>query len=234
MLELNHLNAYYGDSHILQDVHLQVPAHGRVAVLGRNGAGKTTLLKSVMNAGPRVVGDARWSGEPLGRLPAFRRARNGLALVPEDRRIYAHLTVVENLTLAEQALPTGRAAIPAAEMFRHFPMLEPLKARYGNQLSGGQQQMLAVARGLAAHPRMLLLDEPTEGLAPVIVYQLAQSVAEICAQYQIGLLLSEQNLWFARRCTDYLYILDTGRVAFAGDWQAFDRDPEVKVRYLAV
>ncbi len=234
MLDVQNLNAYYGDSHTLQNVHLRVPTQGRVAVLGRNGAGKTTLLKSIMNGGPRVLGEVQWQGESLGSTAAFRRARKGMALVPEDRRIFAHLSVVENLTLAEQAIPSGRAALPTADLLRHFPMLEPLQARYGNQLSGGQQQMVAVARGLAANPKLLLLDEPTEGLAPVIVEELAQSVRTVCDHYEIGLLLSEQNLWFARKCTDHLYVLDGGRVVFEGDWARFDRQPEIKTKYLAV
>lgn len=234
MLEVTSLNAWYGDSHALQDIQLKVAERGRVAVLGRNGAGKSTLLKSIMNAGPRVAGHVSWAGSPLARQPAYQRARMGLALVPEDRRIYAHLTVPENLKLAEQALPPGQVAIGQAELMQHFPMLAPLQARLGNQLSGGQQQMVAVARGFAARPKLLLLDEPTEGLAPLIVEQLARSVAQMCAHYGIGLLLSEQNLWFARRCTDYLYILDSGRVAFEGDWALFDRYPDIKIKYLAV
>jgi len=234
LLELKRLDAYYGDSHILQGIQLKLPPQGRVAVLGRNGAGKSTLLKSIMNAGPRVTGDVTFGDTPLGKLAPYTRARMGLALVPEDRRIYAHLSVVENLKLAEQALPEGRAALEVEQLLRHFPMLQPLRARFGNQLSGGQQQMLAVARGLAAHPKLLLLDEPTEGLAPVIVEQLAHSVRDICKQYGIGLLLCEQNLWFARQCTDYLYIIDTGRIAFEGDWPSLDRNPHIKTKYLAV
>lgn len=234
MLDVGNLDAYYGDSHVLQDISLKVPKQGRVAVLGRNGAGKTTLLKSLMNAGPRVLGRITWNGSNLSRIPAWRRARMGLALVPEDRRIFAHLTVAENLRMAEQALPAGCNAVPTGQLLQYFPMLEPLQGRMGNQLSGGQQQMLAVARGLAAQPRMLLLDEPTEGLAPVIVEQLARSVADVCTAHGMGLLLSEQNLWFARRCTDYVYILDSGRIAFEGDWARFDHHPDIKTRYLAV
>jgi branched-chain amino acid transport system ATP-binding protein len=234
MLDLRGIDAFYGDSHILQGIHLKLPERGRVAVLGRNGAGKSTLLKSIMNAGPRVSGDIYFEGMHLAQFAPYVRARMGLALVPEDRRIYAHLCVLENLKLAEQALPAGRNALPMTQLLQHFPMLEPLQARFGNQLSGGQQQMLAVARGVAARPKLLLLDEPTEGLAPVIVEQLARSVAEICRQFGIGLLLCEQNLWFARKCTDYLYILDAGRVAFEGDWASLDRNPDIKTKYLAV
>lgn len=234
MLELNHLNAYYGDSHILQGIQLHIPAQGRVAVLGRNGAGKSTLFKSIMAGGPRVHGTITLDGHDLSADSTFARARRGLALVPEDRRIFSHLSVRENLKLAEQALPQGREPILLEEVLRYFPMLSALQERYGNQLSGGQQQMLAVARGVASRPGLLLLDEPTEGLAPVIVQELANSVRQVCERFEMGLLLAEQHLWFARQCTDYLYVLDTGRVVFEGDWGAFDRDADVKNRYLAV
>jgi ABC-type branched-subunit amino acid transport system ATPase component len=233
MLEVEGLNAWYGDSHILQGIDLAVADGGRVAVVGRNGAGKTTLLKSIMNAGPRVSGTVKWSENPLGSLPDYRRARLGLCLVPEDRRIFPHLTVVENLVLAHQAAIDGKVRSPD-ELIARFPMLEKLRERFGSQLSGGQQQMLAVARGFAARPKLLLLDEPTEGLAPVIVQQMAKEVVESCRIDGTGLLLCEQNLWFARRCTDRVVVLDAGRTVFAGDWAEFDQNPEVKHRYLAV
>jgi branched-chain amino acid transport system ATP-binding protein len=233
MLEVAELNAWYGDSHVLQGISLAVADGGRVAVVGRNGAGKSTLLKSIMNAGPKVAGGVSWDGQQLGGMPDYRRARLGLCLVPEDRRIFPHLTVIENLTLAHQAATGGNVRTPQ-ELVARFPMLEPLQARLGNQLSGGQQQMLAVARGFAARPKLLLLDEPTEGLAPVIVQQMARQVVESCALDGTGLLLCEQNLWFSRRCTDRVVVLDAGRAVFSGDWAEFDRNPDVKKRYLAV
>ena len=203
-------------------------------MLGRNGAGKSTLFKSIMNAGPRVGGLVEWDGEAFGTLSAFRRARLGLSLVPEDRRIFPHLNVVENLAIARHATPSGQAAAQPEELLAMFPMLQPLVKRMGNQLSGGQQQMLAVARGLLPKPRLLLLDEPTEGLAPVIVQQLARAVVEACSAAGTALLLSEQNIWFARQCTDTLHILDSGRIVFTGDWASFDRSGDIKSRYLAV
>jgi branched-chain amino acid transport system ATP-binding protein len=233
MLEVSGLNAWYGDSHVLQGIDLAVPDGARVAVVGRNGAGKTTLLKSIMNGGPRVGGAVTWQGQALGDMPDFRRARMGLCIVPEDRRIFPHLSVVENLVLAHQAAQDGKVRQPD-DLIRSFPMLEPLRTRYGDQLSGGQQQMLAVARGFAARPKLLLLDEPTEGLAPVIVQQMAKDVIESCRSDGTALLLSEQNLWFARRCTDRVIVLDAGRAVFTGDWEAFNANPDIKRRYLSV
>jgi len=234
MLEVAGLHAWYGDSHVLQGVELSVGDGARVAVVGRNGAGKSTLFKSVLNAGPRIEGRVAFDGHDLGTLAAFRRARLGLSLVPEDRRIFPHLTVLENLSITRHAAIAGRDSLPPTELLTAFPMLGPLTRRLGTQLSGGQQQMLAVARGFLPRPRLLLLDEPTEGLAPVIVQQLARAVVDLCAANGTALLLSEQNLWFARHCTDRVHVLDSGRVVFEGDWAAFDAQPEIKNRYLAV
>ncbi|MDP3136060.1 MAG: ABC transporter ATP-binding protein [Burkholderiaceae bacterium] len=234
MLDVSNLNAWYGESHILQGIGIKVPSNGRVAVLGRNGAGKSSLFKSIMNAGPRTEGLVQWEGQDLRTMPSHTRARLGLAMVPEDRRIFPHLTVMENIRIGRGATDGARPPLDPEQLMQTFPMLEPLRRRYGNQLSGGQQQMLAVARGLSARPRMLLLDEPTEGLAPVIVQQLARAVVAACQADGTALLLSEQNLWFARQCTDYLYILDSGRVVFEGNWSELDANPTVKTRYLAL
>ena len=234
MLNVTELDAFYGDSHILQGVNLKVADRGRVALVGRNGVGKSTLLKSIMNAGPRAVGRIEWDGAPLGDLPAFKRARLGMCLAPEDRRILTHITVLENMEMAARAVPKERKARDPKEVLNSYPMLVPLEERLGGRLSGGQQQMLAVARGLVQRPRLMLLDEPTEGLAPVIVEQLARSVVESCEEAQTALLLCEQNLWFARHCTTYVYVMESGRIVFEGDWAEFDRNPEVKSRYLSV
>jgi ABC-type branched-subunit amino acid transport system ATPase component len=234
MLEISRLDAFYDDSHILREISLDVPNKGRVAVVGRNGAGKTTLMKSILNAGPRIQGRIAWRGQDLDGMPAFKRSRLGMTLVPEDRRIFPHLTVAENIRIAGEANRDGVTTADADSIISLFEMLQPLRSRLGSQLSGGQQQMLAVARGVAARPRLLLLDEPTEGLAPIIVRQLAQIVASICASRQMGLLLSEQNLWFARNCTDLVHVIDSGRLVFSGDWAAFDAAGDVKSKYLAV
>ena len=234
MLEIRDVDAYYGDSHILLGVNLVVRPGQRVALLGRNGAGKSTLLKSVMNAGPRVHGSVRLNDRELRDLPTHKRTRLGLSLVPEDRRIFTHLTVAENIAMARYGAAPDRPAVPVADIMARFPMLAPLQQRYGGQLSGGQQQLLAAARAMAASPSLLLLDEPTEGLAPIIVEEMAHDVVRTCTERNVAMLLCEQNIWFARRCTHHVYVIDTGRIVFEGDWDSFDRHPEVQQRYLAL
>ena len=228
MLDVGPIDAFYGDSHIVQAVALHVAAGEGVAVIGRNGAGKTTVLKSVMNAGPSVRGPVRYDGVDLGAMPPDQRARLGFGLIPEDRRIYAHLTVQENVEMGLHGTQPGTPPWGIDEVMAMFPILEGLRGRRGFELSGGQQQVLAIARAVIARPRLLLLDEPTEGLAPVIVEQLAGRINAIRAQTGVGLLLAEQNVWFARTCTARLYLLDSGRVVFSGSWAEFDADPGLK------
>lgn len=234
MLRIDQLNAYYGQSHILHNVGLEVGTGGRSSVLGRNGAGKSTLLKSITNSGPRVDGEVTFDGQQLGQKAWFRRAKDGISFVPEDRRIFTHITVEENIELGRFGASADRPVIPLSQIYDWFPMLGPLKARLGGQLSGGQQQMLAVARAIAARPRILLLDEPTEGLAPVIVEDLASIVAQMCNELQITMLLVEQNIWFSRQCTDHVYVLDTGSVVFSGSWAEFDQNEAIRNRHLAL
>jgi ABC-type branched-subunit amino acid transport system ATPase component len=233
MLELAAINAFYGQSHILHDVSLSMSEGARVAIVGRNGAGKTTLLKSIMNAGPKVAGAITFRSQLLGDTPPNRRSRLGLTLVPEDRRVFGDMTTYQNLRLAQYGASGDRAAIDLDELLDSFPMLGPLRDRLGSQMSGGQQQMLAVARGISARPHLMLLDEPTEGLAPAIVEELADKVRSCCERYGISLLLAEQSIWFARQCTERALVVDTGRIAFEGSWQDFDGSIEQIQRHLA-
>lgn len=234
MLEVDGIDSFYGQAHILHHVSLAVGTGERVAVIGRNGAGKSTLLKSIMNAGPTVRGKVIVDGKVLGNTSASDRVRLGMSLVPEDRRIFTHITVAENIRIAQTGTERTSDLPSLDEIVSMFPMLADLLRRGGGQLSGGQQQVLAVARSIAARPRLMLLDEPTEGLAPVIVEDLAEKVVGACDRYGIALLLAEQNLWFARHCTSRVMLLDSGIVVFAGDWAAFDAASDLVHRYLSV
>jgi ABC-type branched-subunit amino acid transport system ATPase component len=234
MLEVGPLDAFYGDSHIVHNVSISIAEGEGVAILGRNGVGKTTLFKSIMNGGPRVRGAIRHRGEDITPLPSFGRARRGLGFVPEDRRIYPHLTVAENIAMGGHASRRDRPPYSLAEIFGFFPLLRDLQGRRGFELSGGQQQLLAIARAIYARPDCLLLDEPTEGLAPVIVEDLARQLNAFRAANGTACLVAEQNVRFARTCTERLYLVDSGTIVFAGTWSAFDAEADLQQRYLAV
>lgn len=234
MLEVRDFNAWYGKSHILHDVALSVATGEGVALLGRNGAGKSTLLKAIMDAGPRGEGTLTFEAEPLAGLRTYARARKGLCLVPEDRRIFSHTTVAENLKLARYGTPPNAEPMPVEDVIKLIPMLATLLDRKGFQLSGGQQQMVAVGRGLVPRPKLLMLDEPAEGLAPVIVEELAAEIQRIREVEGQALLVTEQNVAFARAVSDRLYVMESGRVVFSGDWASFDAAPELQQRHLAL
>ena len=234
LLEVRDCDALYDQSHVLHSVSISVAESSGVALLGRNGAGKSTLLKSIMNAGPAFRGQIRFKGQDIGSEPVHKRAALGLSLVPEDRRIFPHVTVRENLRMAQRAAGPGKEALSPDAAVELFPMLDGLLDRMGFQLSGGQQQLLAVARGLVPRPELLLLDEPTEGLAPIIVQDMAQKMARAREANGGGLLLAEQNVSFARHCTERVYIIDTGSIVFEGSWDEFDRNAERIERYLAL
>ena len=191
-------------------------------------------MKAIMAGGPRAVGPVLHRGTSIADLADYERARRGLALVPEDRRIYPHLTVAENIAMGRHAARPGATPYSVEEIFTFFPVLRDLSQRLGFELSGGQQQLLAVARAVVARPDCLLLDEPTEGLAPVLVEALAHQIEHIRAAEGMALLLTEQNVWFARKSTTRLYLLDSGRVVFEGSWDAFDARPDLQSRYLAL
>lgn len=234
LLEIRDCDAFYDDSHVLHAVSMRIAAGSGVALLGRNGAGKSTLLKSILGAGPTVRGDILLDGASIAGTPAHQRAAMGLSLVPEDRRIFPHITVAENLLMARRAARPGTEPLLPQDVVALFPMLDGLLDRMGYQLSGGQQQILAVARGLVPRPQLLLLDEPTEGLAPIIVQDMARQMARIRAQGTGGLLLAEQNVSFARHCTETVFVIDTGRIVFAGSWPEFDINAERVERYLTL
>lgn len=229
LLEVERIDSYYGASQALNQVSLTVDEGEIVALLGRNGAGKSTTLKTVMGLVRCESGRVLMRGEDVSRRPTHKISRDGLALVVEDRRIFTLLTVEENLMLARRRGSPWQLA----DVYRLFPRLEERKRNGGGKLSGGEQQMLAIARALMNGPQLLLLDEPTEGLAPVIVQHIADTLAEIAAR-GMTILLVEQNLAVCERLATRHYILEEGHMVYQGSREAFARAHDVKQRYLAV
>jgi len=229
MLEVRDLHAVYGRSHVLHGVSLSAREGEVVSLLGRNGAGKSTTLKALMGLVRVTGGVVQFAGEALTGLPTHVISRRGLGYVPEDRRIFADLSVRENLMVGER--PGSRW--PVARLFELFPGLGPLAERRGGSLSGGEQQMLTIARTLVTDPKLLLLDEPSEGLAPVIVRRLGEAIAALKRE-GLTILLSEQNLKFARRLADRAYVIDKGEIKFEGPIAALDADESLRRAYLGV
>ncbi len=230
LLEVNGLNSYYGDSHILFDVHLRVEAHEVVALLGRNGAGKSTTLKSLMGLVTPRSGSVILDGKDVAGWPAHRIAQAGMQLVPEERRIFGSLNVEENIILAGL---TAESRWPLERIYAMFPRLQERRGSRGTDLSGGEQQMLAIARALVRDPKIILLDEPFEGLAPVIVRDLMTACRELAAAGQT-IVLVEQNLSAAMSLSDRVYIINNGHILEALSAQAVRDQPEVLHRYLGV
>ncbi|VTU30844.1 ABC transporter ATP-binding protein [Variovorax sp. PBL-E5] len=221
MLRCTELNTWYGPAHVLFDVELDV-AEGRVlSLLGRNGVGKSTLLKSIIGLVPPGSGEIMFDGLNLRGLPPHRIAQAGIGYVPEERRVFADLTVEENLEIAE----LRRGAWSRREAFRAFPALEEFRQRRAGLLSGGQQQMLTIARALMGNPRLLLVDEPTEGLSPIMVKTLAGTIHDLKRAGQT-MVVAAQDLRFALSIADELAVLDRGRVVYRKDGDAARADVE--------
>ncbi|MGF1553736.1 MAG: ABC transporter ATP-binding protein [Paracoccaceae bacterium] len=233
MLEVRALSAGYGLGRAIEAVDLDVAEGEAVALLGRNGAGKSTTLKALMGLLPRIEGEARFRDHALvGRAP-HEIARLGLGYVPEDRRVFKRLSVLDNLEVGRRPPEDGRRGWRPDDLFALFPNLAERRRALGGQLSGGEQQMLAIARTLMGNPRLILLDEPSEGVAPVLVERLGEAVAAMRRE-GLALVVSEQNLRFARAVADRAVVLETGRVGFDGPFAALDADPSIAERYLGV
>jgi branched-chain amino acid transport system ATP-binding protein len=230
LLEIDRINSYYGDSHILFDVSLAIEESEVVALLGRNGAGKTTTLKTIMGVLPAQSGSIRLAGQPIEALPPFEIARRGVQLVPEERRIFGGLTVAENLELA--AL-TAEKPLTFERIFDYFPRLGERRASRGRNLSGGEQQMLAIARALIRDARIILLDEPFEGLAPLVVRDLVDVAEKLAAQGRT-ILIVEQNVTAALDLARRVYVLNNGHLVFEGTTAALRAEPAVMKNHLGV
>jgi branched-chain amino acid transport system ATP-binding protein len=233
LLSVSGLNSFYGRAQILFDVTFSIEAGEAVALLGRNGAGKSTTLRSIMGLVPRMNGTVVFSRTPIGGMPPYAIARLGLGYVPEDRRIFQDLTVAENLEVGRQPARAGAPAWSEERVFGLFPHLAALRHRQAGRMSGGEQQMLTIARTLMGNPRLILLDEPSEGLAPVIVEQMGEAVATLKRE-GLTVMLSEQNLRFATRVSDRALIVEKGRLRFDGTMAALAADESTRQAYLTL
>jgi branched-chain amino acid transport system ATP-binding protein len=233
MLEVSGLDAYYGRAHILADVALTVERGEVVVLLGRNGAGKSTTLKSIMGLVRPAAGRIHFQGRAMTGLPPHAVAKAGLGYVPEDRRVFTELTVRENLEVGRQPARPDAPAWTPERLFALFPNLAEMGERPGGRMSGGEQQMLTIARSLMGNPSLILLDEPSEGLAPVIVEQMAHTIRALKAE-GLSVLLSEQNLHFASLVSDRAYIIEKGRIRYQGTMTELAADARVRAAYLTV
>jgi len=232
MLELSSVNSAYGRAHILYDLNLSAERGEVVVLLGRNGAGKSTTLKTVIGLVRPLAGEIRFDGRRIERLEPYQIARLGLGYVPEDRRIFTDLSVMENLEVGRQAPRAGAPQWTPEKLFQLFPNLADMRERPGARMSGGEQQMLTIARSLMGNPSTLLLDEPFEGLAPLIVDSIAKTIRELRRE-GLSVLLCEQNLRHARLVADRACIIEKGRQRFAGPMAELDADPALRERFLA-
>ena len=222
MLEVSSINQFYGGSHILRDVSLRASAGQVTVVLGRNGVGKSTLLKSIMGLVPIKSGSITLAGQVIDRAAPFDRVRAGVGYVPQGREIFGRLTVQENLAMGLASKPAG-TPLPQ-QLFEWFPVLHEMRNRRGGDLSGGQQQQLAIARALAAGPKLLVLDEPTEGIQPSIIKDIGRVIRQLASQGDMAILLVEQYYDFARELADHYVVMERGAVRAQGLGADMERD----------
>jgi branched-chain amino acid transport system ATP-binding protein len=238
MLEIYDLHSYYGNAHVLQGVTLSVPEGSLVALMGRNGMGKTTLMRSIMGMKPPRIGQGRilYRAEDLAGKPSYVIASKGLGLCPQGRRVFASLSVLENLTVCARLPAEDRVTgvqWDLERIFEMFPRLAERKGHRGSQLSGGERQMLAIARALMTNPDLLLMDEPSEGLAPILVERLGEDLKRV-KDSGLSVFLVEQNLGLAIEVADDMYILDRGKVVFHGTPEELAENEELQETYLGV
>ena len=233
MLSVANLHAFYGRAHILHGVTLEARPGEVVALLGRNGAGKSTAMKAIMGLVTPAQGEVSFDGKRIERLPPYRIARLGLGYVPEERRVFTELSVMENLEVGRQPARDDAPTWDAEKLFALFPNLGGMRERPGGSMSGGEQQMLTIARTLMGNPRCVLLDEPSEGLAPIIVEQMGHSIRALKAQ-GMCVLLSEQNLHFCQSVADRAYIIEKGQIRFGGTMAELSANASLREQYLSV
>jgi branched-chain amino acid transport system ATP-binding protein len=233
LLAIEGLQAYYGRAHILQGVTFSLRQGEVLALMGRNGAGKSTTMKAVMGLVPPAGGSVVFDGRPVQGREPFEIARLGLGYVPEDRRVFSELTVMENLSVGQRPPREGVPHWTPERLFQLFPNLGRMRDRPGGAMSGGEQQMLTIARTLMGNPRLVLLDEPSEGLAPVIVEEMANTIRALKGE-GLSVLISEQNLHFAGSVADRATIIEKGVIRFTGTMAELQADEAVRAQYLSV
>jgi branched-chain amino acid transport system ATP-binding protein len=233
VLEIKDIHTYIGESYILQGVSMEIPKGKVVALLGRNGMGKTTLIYSIIGFRPIRAGSILFEGMEIGLLPAHRIVRLGMGLVPQGRRIFSSLTVNENLEVPYKCPPRSEKDFNTEGVFRIFPILKERKDHRGGKLSGGEQQMLATGRGLISRPKLLLMDEPSEGLAPLLVRDLGGIIRSFREQ-GLTILLVEQKLSFALEVADYVYVMSKGKIVYHSTPDELWQNEEVKARHLGI
>lgn len=233
LLNVERIHSFYDLSHILFDVSLEVYAGECVVLMGRNGAGKTTTLRSIMGMTPPRQGTVTFRGQSLRGKAPHEIARLGIGFVPEERAIFPDLTVWENLDVARKPSPDGKVEWTEERVYEIFPRLAERRKQWGGTLSGGEQQMLTIARTLMGNPELILLDEPSEGLAPLIVESIRTLIAEVKAE-GVTILLAEQNTFFALSLSERVYLIDDGRIQASGTSEEIRQNPEIIEKYLAV
>jgi branched-chain amino acid transport system ATP-binding protein len=231
ILEVEEIHTYYGDAHVLQGLSLSVEQGQILGLLGRNGVGKTTLVNSIVGFNPPRRGRILFKGADITQVTSFETVRAGMGLVPQGRRVFPTLSVEENLKVAERG--TGRHGWTLKRVYALFPRLEERRRQRARTLSGGEQQMLAIGRGLMTNPDCLIMDEPSEGLAPIIIQSLWQAVAKL-KQEGLSILLVEQNAALALQLVDYVHVMSKGRVVYSADPQKLWADQDVKSSYLGI
>jgi branched-chain amino acid transport system ATP-binding protein len=232
MLELQDVHTYYGDSYVLQGISLSVKDCSVVALLGRNGMGKTTTIRTIIGFNPPRLGTISFKGNVISSLPANRVAQMGIGLVPQGRRIFSTLSVIENLMMAARS--SGKKdPWTLDKIYSFFPILKERAKNKGNLLSGGEQQMLTIARALMTNPDLLLLDEPSEGLSPIIVREVGQIIGEL-KRSGFSILLVEQNLSIALKASDYVYIMNKGTIVYESTPDDVRKNEEIKAKYIGV
>jgi branched-chain amino acid transport system ATP-binding protein len=231
VLELERVNTYYRDTHVLWDVSLKVPQGSVVAMLGRNGMGKTTIIRSIMGLTPPSDGVVRFKNEVIDHLESYQIARRGVGLVPQGRRVFSSLSVKENLMFGARKR-SGVDSWDLEKVYSLFPILEERQGVYANLLSGGEQQMLAIARALMTDPDLLIMDEPSEGLAPMVIAQVAQVICRL--KGKLTVFLAEQNLNMALSVADYVYVISKGSIVYESKPEELRRNEETKQTWLGV